>query len=211
MIKRLLGTITLAAALPLLLAASGHIGAGGEQTVVFAGGCFWGVEAVFEHVKGVRSAVSGYAGGSTKSPMYASVSTGSTGHAESVQVVFDPAQVSLEQLLQVFFLVAHDPTQRNRQGPDVGTQYRSAVFFANAAQQRAVQTFVADLTQKKVFPQPIVTEITPLDTFYPAEAYHQGYLVRHPYEPYIVINDAPKLEHLRLAFPALYRETSAAQ
>jgi len=206
MIKRLLGSITVAAVLPLLLTAFVRVGAGSEQTVVFAGGCFWGVEAVFEHVKGVKSAVSGYSGGTTRSPSYAEVSSGSTGHAESVQVVFDPAVVSLEQLLEVFFMVAHDPTQRNRQGPDVGTQYRSAVFFADAAQQQAAQAFVATLTQKKAFPQPVVTEIVPLDVFYRAEAYHQGYLARHPYQPYIVINDAPKLEHLRRAYPALYRE-----
>jgi len=207
MIKRLFGKFTLAAALPLLLASSTRSGAVREQVVVFAGGCFWGVEAVFEHVKGVTSAVSGYAGGTTRSPTYEEVSTGRTGHAESVQVVFDPTQVSLEQLLQVFFMVAHDPTQRNRQGPDIGTQYRSAVFFADPSQQRAVQAYVAELTKKKAFPQPIVTEVVPLDVFHPAEAYHQGYLGRHPSQPYIVINDAPKLEHLRRAFPALYRET----
>lgn len=211
MIKRLLGSITVAAVLPLLLASFVRVGAGREQTVVFAGGCFWGVEAVFEHVKGVKSAVSGYSGGTTRSPSYDEVSTGRTGHAESVQVVFDPAVVSLEQLLEVFFMVAHDPTQRNRQGPDVGTQYRSAVFFASAAQQRAAQAYVAALTRKKIFAQPVVTEIVPLDVFYPAEAYHQGYLARHPYQPYIVINDAPKLEHLRRAFPALYQEAPAAE
>ena len=197
-------------ALPVLLAASARPVPAPEQTVVFAGGCFWGVEAVFEHVKGVRSVVSGYAGGTTRSPSYAAVSTGSTGHAESVQILFDPAQVTLEQLLEVFFLVAHDPTQRNRQGPDVGTQYRSVVFFGNAEQQRVLQAYMAGLSQRKVFREPIVTQIVPLDVFYPAEAYHQGYLERHPYEPYIVINDAPKVEHLRTAFPALYRETPAS-
>jgi len=205
MIKRWLGTITLAAALPLLLASSTRSGAPKEQTVVFAGGCFWGVEAVFEHVKGVSSAVSGYAGGSTRSPTYEQVSSGRTGHAEVVQVVFDPAQVSLEELLQVFFMVAHNPTERNRQGPDVGTQYRSAIFYADASQQKAAQAYVAALAQKKVFRQPIVTEVVPLDVFYPAESYHQGYLERHPDQPYIIINDAPKLEHLRKAYPALYR------
>jgi peptide-methionine (S)-S-oxide reductase len=205
MIKRWLGTITLAAALPLLLASSTRPGAPKEQTVVFAGGCFWGVEAVFEHVKGVSSAVSGYSGGSTRSPTYAEVSTGRTGHAEAVQVVFDPAQVSLEELLEVFFMVAHNPTERNRQGPDVGTQYRSAIFYADASQQKATQAYVAALAQKKVFRQPIVTEVVPLDVFYPAESYHQGYLERHPDQPYIIINDAPKLEQLRKAYPALYR------
>ncbi len=205
MIKRWLGTITLAAALPLLLASSTRSGAPKEQAVVFAGGCFWGVEAVFEHVKGVSSAVSGYAGGSTRSPTYEQVSSGRTGHAEAVQVVFDPAQVSLEELLQVFFMVAHDPTERNRQGPDVGTQYRSAIFYQDATQQKAAQAYVAALAQKKAFPQPIVTEVVPLDVFYPAESYHQGYLERHPDQPYIIINDAPKLEYLRKAYPALYR------
>ncbi len=208
--KKILHTAA-ALSIPMLLAATARPGSATDQTVVFAGGCFWGVEAVFEHVKGVRSAVSGYAGGTTRSPTYAAVSTGSTGHAESVQVVFDPGQVSLEQLLEVFFMVAHDPTQLNRQGPDVGTQYRSAVFFGSAEQQRTVQAYVAGLTQRKVFQQPIVTEIKPLAVFYPAEAYHQGYLGRHPYEPYIVINDAPKLEQLRHAFPSLYREVPAQQ
>ncbi len=207
LMKRLLGMIMAGAMVPLLLAAAAPY-RGNEQTVVFAGGCFWGVEAVFEHVKGVKSAVSGYAGGSTRSPTYGEVSTGSTGHAESVQVVFDPGQVSLEQLLEVFFMVAHDPTQRNRQGPDVGTQYRSAVFVSGPAQQQAVQAYVASLTLRKVFQQPIVTEIAPLAVFYPAEAYHQGYLGRHPDQPYIVINDAPKLEHLRRAYPVLYREAA---
>jgi len=191
---------------PLLLAAA-PAPVQRTETIVFAGGCFWGVEAVFEHVKGVTSAVSGYAGGTTKSPTYGDVSTGSTGYAESVQVVFDPAQVSLEQLLQVFFTVAHDPTQLNRQGPDVGTQYRSAVFFSGAAQQEAVQAYIAMLTQKKVYSRPIVTQVAPLTVFYPAEAYHQGYLELHPYQPYIVINDKPKLENLRRNFPGLYRET----
>ena len=205
MIKRWLGTISLAAALPLLLAFSTRAAAPTEQTVVFAGGCFWGVEAVFEHVKGVSSAVSGYSGGSTRSPTYAEVSTGRTGHAEAVQVVFDPALVSLEELLEVFFMVAHNPTERNRQGPDVGTQYRSAIFYKDATQQKAAQAYVASLAQKKAFPQPIVTEVVPLDVFYPAESYHQGYLERHPDQPYIIINDAPKLEQLRKAYPALYQ------
>ena len=208
MIRRLLGSITLAAALPLLLASSPHTGVRSEQTIVFAGGCFWGVEAVFEHVKGVTSAVSGYAGGTTQSPTYQEVSTGRTGYAESVKVVFDPAQVSLEQLLQVFFMVAHDPTQLNRQGPDVGTQYRSAVFYSGATQEKAVQAYVAALTQKKVYPRPIVTEVAPLTAFYQAEAYHQGYLALHPTQPYIVINDMPKLENLRRTFPGLYREST---
>jgi peptide-methionine (S)-S-oxide reductase len=205
MMTRLLSTITLAALAPLFMAATPQP-VGRTETVVLAGGCFWGVEAVFEHVKGVSSVVSGYAGGTTKSPTYAGVSTGSTGHAESVQVVFDPAQVSLEQLLEVFFTVAHDPTQLNRQGPDVGTQYRSAVFYSGAAQQQAVQAFIAALTQKKAYSRPIVTEVAPLTVFYPAEAYHQGYLAAHPNQPYIVIHDMPKLDNLRRTFPSLYRE-----
>lgn len=177
-----------------------------EQSAVFAGGCFWGVEAVFEHLKGVRSAVSGFAGGGLASPSYQEVSTGSTGHAEAVRVVYDPSQISYEQLLHVFFSVAHDPTQLNRQGPDVGTQYRSAIFYASEEQQQAAEAYVAQLRAAKAFPRPIVTEISRLRAFYPAESYHQHYLMRHPGSPYIVINDAPKLEHLRKEFPALYRD-----
>ena len=180
-----------------------------EEVIVLAGGCFWGIEAVFDHIKGVRSATSGYAGGTTKSPSYEEVSSGTTGHAESVQVVFDPSQVSLEQLLEVFFTVAHDPTQLNRQGPDVGTQYRSAVFYGNAAQQKQVQAYIEKLAAKRAYPRPIVTQVAQLQVFYPAEAYHQGYMERHPYQPYIVINDAPKVAHLKADYPALYRETPA--
>jgi peptide-methionine (S)-S-oxide reductase len=177
-----------------------------EATAVFAGGCFWGVEAVFEHLKGVKSAVSGYAGGGLASPSYQEVSTGSTGHAESVRVVYDPSQISYEQLLHVFFSVAHDPTELNRQGPDVGTQYRSAIFYVNEEQHKAAEAYVAQLGATKTFSRPIVTEISALRAFYPAENYHQHYLTRHPHSPYIMINDAPKLEHLRQEFPALYRE-----
>jgi peptide-methionine (S)-S-oxide reductase len=177
-----------------------------EATAVFAGGCFWGVEAVFEHLKGVESAVSGFAGGGVASPSYQQVSTGGTGHAEAVQVVYDPSQISYEQLLHVFFSVAHDPTQLNRQGPDVGTQYRSAIFYANEEQHQVAEAYVAQLRAAKAFPGPIVTEISPLRGFYPAESYHQHYLMRHPHSPYIMINDAPKLENLRREFPALYRD-----
>jgi peptide-methionine (S)-S-oxide reductase len=177
-----------------------------EETAVFAGGCFWGVEAVFEHLKGVKSAVSGYAGGGLASPSYQEVSTGSTGHAEAVQVVYDPSQISYEQLLHVFFSVAHDPTQLNRQGPDVGTQYRSAIFYGSEEQHQAAEAYVAQLRAAKAFPRPIVTEISALRGFYPAESYHQHYLMRHPHSPYIVINDAPKVKHLQKQFPALYRE-----
>ena len=177
----------------------------GRQTVVLAGGCFWGVEAVFRHVKGVTEATSGYAGGSAATAQYELVSAGNTGHAESVRVTFDPAQVSLGQLLQVFFSVAHDPTEVNRQGPDTGTQYRSAIFFSGAAQKRVVDAYIAQLDKAKVFPRRIATEVAALAAFYPAEAYHQNYAALHPSNPYIAINDAPKVTHLRERFPALYR------
>lgn len=175
------------------------------DTAVFAGGCFWGVEGVFEHVRGVTDVVSGYAGGKVAAPSYERVSTGETGHAESVRVVYDPTQVSYTQLLQVFFTVAHDPTELNRQGPDVGTQYRSAVFYRTPAQQHAVEAYVTGLRATRAFPKPVVTQIAPLAGFYEAEAYHQGYMARHPEQPYIAINDAPKLEQLRKRLPALYR------
>ena len=177
------------------------------DTAVFAGGCFWGIEAVFEHIKGVQSAVSGYAGGTTKSPGYEDVSSGTTGHAESVRVVYDPAVVSYGQLLQVFFSVAHDPTQLNRQGPDHGTQYRSAIFYRNPEQQRAAEGYVKQLTATHAFSQPIVTQIVPLTAFYVAEDYHQDYMAHHPTQPYIVYNDAPKVEHLKAQFPGLYKGT----
>ena len=177
----------------------------GKQTVVFAGGCFWGVQAVFQHVKGVVDATSGYAGGAADTAKYDLVSTGDTGHAESVRVTFDPAQVSFGQLLHVFFSVAHDPTELNRQGPDEGTQYRSAVFFTDPAQKRVADAYIAQLDRAKSFRGRIVTEVAPLKAFYPAEAYHQNYATNHPNNPYIVINDAPKVEHLRQMFPALYR------
>jgi peptide-methionine (S)-S-oxide reductase len=177
----------------------------GKQTVVFAGGCFWGVQAVFQHVKGVQEATSGYAGGAASSPSYEQVSSGTTGHAESVRVTFDPAQVSFGQLLQVFFSVAHDPTDLNRQGPDEGTQYRSAVFFTNPDQKRVTGAYIAQLDRAKLLPKPIVTEVAPLAAFYPAEAYHQDYARRHPDDPYIVINDAPKVTRLRALFPDVYR------
>ncbi len=176
------------------------------QTAVFAGGCFWGIEAVFEHVKGVKDAVSGYAGGHVKKPDYEQVSTGETGHAESVQVTFDPAQVSYADLLKIFFSVAHDPTQLNRQGPDVGTQYRSAIFYMNDEQAKVAHAYIDQLTKAKVFTRPIVTQVVPLEAFYPAEAYHQDYMEHHPDQPYIVFNDRPKVEHLRQQFPEMYRE-----
>jgi peptide-methionine (S)-S-oxide reductase len=177
----------------------------GKQTVVFAGGCFWGVQAVFQHVKGVVDATSGYAGGSADTAKYDVVSTGATGHAESVRVTFDPAQVSFGQLLRVFFSVAHDPTEVNRQGPDQGTQYRSALFFTDPAQKRVADAYIAQLDRAKLFHGRIATEVAPLEAFYPAEAYHQSYATIHPNDPYIVINDAPKVAHLRQLYPDLYR------
>jgi peptide-methionine (S)-S-oxide reductase len=176
-----------------------------QQTAVFAGGCFWGVDAVFKHVKGVSRVVSGYAGGGASTAEYEVVSTGTTGHAESVEVTYDPSQVSYGDLLKVFFYAAHDPTELNRQGPDSGTQYRSAIFFTNAAQKKIADDYIAQLDHAKTFPEPIVTQVVPLKGFYPAEAYHQNYLERHPDNPYIVINDLPKLDLLREKFPQLYK------
>jgi peptide-methionine (S)-S-oxide reductase len=176
----------------------------GRETVVLAGGCFWGIEAVFEHVKGVTDATSGYAGGTADDARYELVSEGTTGHAESVRVTYDPAQVSLGQLLQIFFSVAHDPTEVNRQGPDSGPQYRSAIFVNSPAQKRVVDAYIAQLDAAKVYPKRIATEVASLRAFYPAEAYHQDYAALHPHNPYIVINDAPKVTHLREMFPALY-------
>jgi peptide-methionine (S)-S-oxide reductase len=176
------------------------------DTAVFAGGCFWGIEGVYEHVKGVLYAESGYAGGSVVSPSYEQVSSGDTGHAESVRVVFDPSKVSYGQLLQIFFSVAHDPTQLNRQGPDHGTQYRSAIFYRTPQQKQVAEAYVAQLTAAKTYSHPIVTQIAPLHTFYLAESYHQDYMAHNPRAYYIVVNDAPKVEHLREQFPALYKQ-----
>ena len=176
------------------------------QTAVFAGGCFWGVDAVFKHVKGVAQVESGYAGGDAKTAQYERVSEGDTGHAESVRVRFDPQQVSYGQLLQVFFKVAHNPTELNRQGPDVGSQYRSAIFFTDAEQQKSAQETIRQLTTSHAYRAPIVTQLAPLQTFYPAEAYHQNYLALHPDQPYIVENDLPKLAQLQKQFPDLYQK-----
>lgn len=176
-----------------------------EETAVFAGGCFWGVDAVFKHVKGVTDVVSGYSGGAAATAHYEMVSQGNTGHAESVRVHFNPAQVSYQQLLQVFFGVAHDPTELNRQGPDTGSQYRSAIFYTSDGQRKTAQDYIRQLTAAHTFSDPIVTQVVPLQQFYPAEAHHQNYLALHPLQPYIVFNDMPKLEHLREKFPALYR------
>ena len=176
----------------------------GAATVVLAGGCFWGIQAVFQHVKGVTSAVSGYSGGSAETAEYETVSSGETGHAESVKVTYDPSLISLGQILRIFFSVAHDPTQLNRQGPDTGTQYRSVIFYAGDDQKRIAQAYIDQLNKARVFSGPIVTEVVPLKAFYPAEDYHQDYAARHPDQPYIAINDLPKVEHLRRMFPSLY-------
>jgi len=176
----------------------------GQETVVVSGGCFWGIQAVFQHVKGVTSATSGYSGGTVKNPNYEQVSSGETGHAESVQIAYDPSKITLGQLLKVFFSVAHDPTELDRQGPDTGTQYRSIIFFSNTDQQRIAQSYVDQLNQSKVFSQPIVTQIVPLKAFYRAEDYHQNYATEHPDNPYIAMFDLPKLKNLQQQFPSLY-------
>jgi peptide-methionine (S)-S-oxide reductase len=175
-----------------------------EATAVVAGGCFWGIQAVFQHVKGVTRAISGYSGGSATTAKYEIVGSGRTGHAESVEITYDPSQISYGQLLKIFFTVAHDPTQLNRQGPDTGPQYRSAIFYKSEEQQRIAQAYIAQLDQAKSFSRLIVTEITPLKAFYGAEAYHQNYASRHPSDPYIFINDAPKVAHLKQQFPQMY-------
>jgi len=178
------------------------------DTAVFAGGCFWGIEAVFDHTRGVVSAVSGYAGGTVKNPSYEDVTTETTGHAESVRVTYDPAQVSYQQLLEIFFAV-HDPTQLNRQGPDMGPSYRSAIFYRSDAQKQAADAYIAKLTAEKRFSGKIVTAVEPFKNFYDAEGYHQHYLASHLRQPYIVYNDLPKLAQLKKIFPALWREESA--
>jgi peptide-methionine (S)-S-oxide reductase len=175
-----------------------------QQTAVIAGGCFWGIQAVFQHVKGVISATSGYSGGAAKTAQYEVVSTGETGHAESVQIVFDPSQITYGQLLRIFFSVAHDPTELNRQDPDEGTQYRSVIFYSGDEQKRIAEAYIAQLDQAKVFKHKIVTQVVPLQAFYQAEAYHQNYATLHPNQPYIFFNDAPKVENLRKEFPDLY-------
>jgi peptide-methionine (S)-S-oxide reductase len=176
-----------------------------SAVVVLAGGCFWGVQGVFQHVKGVTSAVSGYAGGDKRSANYEIVSSGTTGHAESVQVTYDPRQISYGRLLQIFFSVVHDPTELNRQGPDTGTQYRSAIFPTSAEQAQIAKTYIAQLDQAHAFKKAIVTRIEPDRTFYPAEAYHQDFLTRYPTHPYIAVNDIPKIEDLKRVLPDLYR------
>lgn len=182
----------------------------GQETAVFAGGCFWGIQAVYQHVKGVKSAVSGYAGGNVASPTYYQVSSGNTGHAESVRVIFDPSKVSYGQLLQVFFSVAHDPTQLNRQGPDVGTQYRSEIFYTNAQQKKIADAYIDQLSKAKVFSRNIVTKVSPLEKFNVAEDYHQNYANEHPNDLYIRINDAPKVVALKNELSSLYKPDLSA-
>ena len=176
------------------------------ETVVLAGGCFWGVQAVFQHTKGVTSAVSGYAGGDKQSAHYEMVGGGRTGHAESVSVTFDPHQISYGKILQIYFSVAHNPTELNRQGPDAGTQYRSAIFYANDEQKKIAGTYIAQLDKAHAFPEPIVTKLEALHGFYPAEDYHQDFAVLHPSYPYIVFNDLPKVDNLKRLFVSEYRE-----
>jgi peptide-methionine (S)-S-oxide reductase len=178
--------------------------AGPVQTAVLAGGCFWGVQGVFEHVRGVRKVIAGYAGGERSTAAYERVGTGSTGHAESVKIIFDPAKISYGQILQIAFSVVHDPTQLNRQGPDVGTQYRSVIFYADDDQKRIAQSYIAQLDQAHVFARPIVTQVDPLKGFYEAEGYHQDYLIHNPTNPYIAMYDVPKVENFKRTFPELY-------
>lgn len=178
----------------------------GEETAVVAGGCFWGIQAVFQHLKGVKRATSGYSGGAAKTANYEAVCGGRTGHAEAVEIVFDPSQISYGQVLRVFFAVAHNPTELNRQGPDVGTQYRSVIFYTSDEQKKIAQAFINELNGANVFARPIATQVAPLDAFYPAEDYHQDYAAQHPENMYIAINDLPKVANLRKEFPDLFVE-----
>jgi peptide-methionine (S)-S-oxide reductase len=205
----LLAGSTLAAARPSAAVLATSPAAATLDTAVFAGGCFWGIEAVFEHTRGVIDAVSGYAGGTVANPDYETVSSGATGHAESVRVVYDPSKVSYGELLRVFFSIAHDPTELNRQGPDEGTQYRSAIFYADEAQHRAATAYIEQIAQAKTFKRAVVTQVVPLTKFYPAEKYHQDFAERNPSYPYIVINDAPKVAALKKYLPELYQERLA--
>ena len=193
---------------PLLDTPAGE--AKGQQVAVLAGGCFWGLQGMFEHVRGVTKVVAGYSGGEKATAHYEMVGTETTGHAESVEITFDPKQVSYGQLLRLFFSVAHDPTQLDRQGPDRGPSYRSEIFFASPAQERIARAYVRQLTEAKVFASPIVTKIEPLKAFYPAEDYHQDYLIHHPNQPYIVFNDLPKIEALKRVYPQIYRAEPVA-
>ena len=179
---------------------------GRMQTAVLAGGCFWGLQGVFEHVRGVQRVLAGYSGGTRGAARYEEVSSGTTGHAESVQIVFDPAEVTYGKLLQIYFSVAHDPTQLNRQGPDTGSQYRSAIFYGDDTQRRIAEDYIVQLDKDKAFRQPIVTRVDPLKGFYPAESYHQDYYLKNPQQPYIVFNDLPKIRNLKQLFPDSWRE-----
>ena len=178
----------------------------GKEMAVISGGCFWGVQAVYQHTKGVISATSGYAGGTQETAQYETVSSGNTGHAESVQIVYDPSQITYGQILMIFFSVAHNPTELNKQGPDWGTQYRSSIFYASPEQKKIAEAYIEQLNAAKVYSSNIVTQVVPLKGFYPAEGYHQDYLKHHPDNPYIVINDLPKIHNLKKDFPDLYRE-----
>jgi peptide-methionine (S)-S-oxide reductase len=178
--------------------------ASAKQTAIVAGGCFWGIQAVFQHVKGVISATSGYSGGSVNHPDYEMVSSGRTGHAESVKIIYDPSKVTYGELLRVFFSVAHDPTELNRQGPDEGTQYRSIIFYGDEEQKKIAEAYIAQLDQANVYSHKIVTQVVPFQAFYPAEAYHQNYAIQHPNDPYIMYNDAPKVADLHKEFPEMY-------
>jgi len=180
--------------------------AGPPQTAVLAGGCFWGVQGVYQYTKGVKQVLSGYSGGDKSTAEYEKVGSGRTGHAESVQIVFDPKEISYGEILRIYFSVAHDPTELDRQGPDVGTQYRSAIFYADAQQKRIAEAYIAQLEKTRAFRRPIVTRVDPLKGFYPAEAYHQDFLIRNPSYPYIVINDLPKIANLKRLFPEQYRD-----
>jgi peptide-methionine (S)-S-oxide reductase len=219
-IKHLLRSLAVASWAVVWLSASGfpdpvkdiHVNtAGTRHTAVLAGGCFWGVEAVFEELKGVSDVVSGFAGGSQYTAHYEVVSSGTTSHAESVKITYDPAVITYGQLLKVFFSVAHDPTELNRQGPDVGTQYRSSIFYDSADQKTVAEAYIKQLTDAGVFTRRIVTAVVPFEGFYPAEAYHQNFLVRHPDYPYIVVNDLPKLRALRAEFPELLKRTTSSR
>ncbi|HEV2383466.1 MAG TPA: peptide-methionine (S)-S-oxide reductase MsrA [Terriglobia bacterium] len=218
--NRLYALMSLFAALPVLallacMSARGQVPAftgesqvsavEGKQTAVIAGGCFWGVDAVFKHVKGVSKVVSGYSGGNGSTAQYETVSTGRTGHAESVKITYDPSQISYAELLRIYFSVATDPTELNRQGPDEGTQYRSVIFYTNEDQKQTALSYIDQLNKAKVFSGPIVTQVVPYKAFYEAESYHQDYLSRHPDNPYIVFNDLPKLRNLKKEFPDVYK------
>jgi peptide-methionine (S)-S-oxide reductase len=189
---------------PLVDEAKPH--AGGTEVAVLSGGCFWGMQGLFEHVRGVREVVAGYTGGPAETAQYETVSSGSTGHAESVRITFDPSVVAYGEILRVFFSVAHDPTELNGQGPDTGTQYRSDIFFANPTQEKIARAYVAQLTHARIFKDPVVTRVDRLAGFYPAEGYHQDYLLHNPESPYIVVNDLPKIANLKRLYPDLYRD-----